>query len=530
MNKDDDNDLLSQTISKVELSSLSNFVKKLFTLKNPDNMIKQAESGGLKKTLNAFDLIILGVGAIIGSGIFTVVGIAAAGSQGAQGAGTGLVISVILASIACVFSAMCYSEFASMIPVAGSAYLYTYATMGEFMAWMIGWILILEYIVAYIAVVSAWSGYFMHFLSGFSNFLPHFITNPPVYLVHDYSTAANELLNKGLDPNTVIPHIAKIPFCIDLPAILITILIVSILIKGIKESTKMAGFLVVVKLGVIALFVITGLFYVKPEHWAQNWVTPFIPTGVSGIFTGAFTMFFAYIGFDAIATAAEETKNPQKNLPIGIIGSLLVCTIVYVLVALVFTGVSPLGDINIQAPVASAMSLVGQNWVAGLISIGALAGITSVLLVMMLAGTRILYAMSRDGFLPKILQKVHPKFQTPYVLTIFVGIICTIGTLFLDLTESAKLCNYGTLTSFIIVCAAIIILRKIDPKRPRPFKVPLNPITPLLGVLCCGGLMVYSMLASKTSTILFIVWIIMGIVFYFTYSYSQKRKLEDKGE
>ena len=530
MNRDNEDDFLNLSTQKTELGSLSNFVKKLFTLKNPDNMIKQAESGGLKKTLNAFDLIVLGVGAIIGSGIFTVVGIAAAGSQGAQGAGTGLVISVILASIACVFSAMCYSEFASMIPVAGSAYLYTYATMGEFMAWMIGWILILEYIVAYIAVVSAWSGYFMHFLSGFSKYLPDFLVNPPVYLVHDYSTAVHELTQKGLNPDSIIPHIGSIPLCLDLPAVLITILIVSILIKGIKESTKMAGFLVVVKLGVIALFVITGLFYVKPDNWALNWVTPVVPVGVSGIFMGAFTMFFAYIGFDAIATAAEETKNPQKNLPIGIIGSLLVCTITYVLVALVFTGVAPLGDINIQAPVASAMSLVGQNKVAGLISIGALAGITSVLLVMMLAGTRILYAMSRDGFLPKILQTVHPKFKTPYILTIFVGIICVIGTLFLDLTESAKLCNYGTLASFIIVCAAIVILRKIDPDRHRPFKVPLSPIVPILGVLCCGGLMVYSMMASFTSTLLFVAWIIMGIVFYFTYSYNQKRKLEELGE
>ncbi len=530
MSINNDNDLNINLEEKAELGGLSKFVSKLFTLKNPDNMLKQAESSGLKKTLNAFDLIILGVGAIIGSGIFTIVGIAAAGSASTAGAGTGLVASVILASIACIFSALCYSEFASMIPVAGSAYLYTYATMGEIMAWMIGWILILEYIVAYIAVVSAWSGYFMHFLSGFSKYLPDFLVNPPVYLVHDYKTAVYELTNQGIDPNGVIPHIAGIPVCLDMPAILITLLIVFILIRGIKESTKMTGFLVVVKLGVIALFVITGLFYVRPENWSANWVTPFIPTGISGIFMGAFTMFFAYIGFDAIATAAEETKDPQKNLPIGIIGSLLVCTIVYVFVALVFTGVAPLSAVNIQAPVASAMTLVGQNWVSGLISIGALAGITSVLLVMMLAGTRILYAMSRDNFLPKILQRVHPKYKTPSILTIFVGIICIIGTLLLDLTEAAKLCNYGTLASFIIVCAAIIILRKIDPDRTRPFKVPFSPVTPLLGVFCCAGLMIYSMLASKSSTILFFGWIIMGIVFYFMYSYQNKRKLEESDE
>lgn len=530
MNSNDDLDVSINNKQNHELQGLSKFVSKLFTLKNPDNMIKQAQNAGLKKTLGAFDLIILGVGAIIGSGIFTVVGIAAAGSATTQGAGTGLVISVILASIACIFSALCYSEFASMIPVAGSAYLYTYATMGEIMAWMIGWILILEYIVAYIAVVSAWSGYFMHFLSGFSKYLPHFITNPPIYLVHDYKTAIYELTKAGIDPSDKIPHIGNIPLCIDLPAILITILIVAILVKGIKESTKMAGFLVVVKLGVIALFVITGLFYIRPENWATNWVSPFVPTGISGIFMGAFTMFFAYIGFDALATAAEETKDPQKNLPIGIIGSLIVCTIVYVLVALVFTGISPLNAINIQAPVASAMTLVGQNWVAGLISIGALAGITSVLLVMMLAGTRILYAMSRDNFLPKILQTIHPKFKTPYVLTFMVGIICIIGTMFLDLTEAAKLCNYGTLASFVIVCTAIIILRKIDPDRKRPFRVPFSPITPLFGVICCAGLMIYSMLSSKASSILFLIWILLGLIFYFMYGYINKRKHEESDD
>jgi len=533
MNKDNNQDFFDEDCQKAEIGFISNFVKKIFTLKNPDNMIKQAQNAGLKKTLNALDLIILGVGAIIGSGIFTVIGIAAAGSSTTQGAGTGLVISVVLASIACIFSALCYSEFASMIPVAGSAYLYTYATMGEIMAWIIGWILILEYIVAYIAVVSAWSGYFMHFIGGFSNYLPNFIVNPPIYLIHDYRTAIYELQNQGINPQDVIPHIANIPICLDMPAILITILIVAILIKGIKESTKMTGFLVAVKLGVIALFVLTGLFHISTSEnvfWSTNWISPLIPNGISGIFMGAFIMFFAYIGFDALATTAEETKNPQKNLPIGIIGSLIVCTIVYILTTLVFTGIAPLNDINIQAPVASVMTLIGHTKIASLISLGALSGITSVLLVMMLAGTRILYAMSRDSFLPKIFQKVHPKFKTPYILTFMVGVICIIGTLFLDLTEAAKLCNYGTLASFIIVCAAIIILRKIDPNRKRPFKVPFSPITPLLGVLCCGGLMVYSMLSSKHSTILFILWLIIGLFFYFIYSYPNKRKIEENGD
>ncbi len=530
MHNEDNN--LNTGFEKKELNLISNFTKHLFTLKSPDSMIKQAQDGGLKKTLNGFDLIILGVGAIIGSGIFTVVGIAAAGSAESIGAGPGLIISMLLASLACIFSALCYSEFASMIPVAGSAYLYTYATMGEFMAWIIGWVLMLEYIVGYIAVVSAWSGYFMQFLRGFS-FLPDCIINPPVYLIHDYSTAARELISQGIDPSTVIPSFMGIPLCINVPGILITLLIIAILIKGMQESTKMAGLMVIIKLGVVALFVITGAFYVKPENWIGTggpWWETFAPNGLSGIFMGAFIIFFAYIGFDAIATAAEETKNPQKNLPIGIIGSLATCTVVYVLVALILTGVVPIDKIDVHAPIASAMTMVGQNWVAGLISIGALTGLTSVLLVLMLGATRILFAMSRDGFLPNILQTLHPKHKTPHILTIIVGIICILGSLFLNISTAAELCNFGTFASFIIVCVAVLILRKTEPNRPRPFKVPFSPILPLMGIICCSGLMIYSMQFLKTSRLLFPVWVILGIVFYFTYSYKKQREAENAQE
>ncbi len=517
----DEKDLLPFSSEKAELGIIEKLLKNLLTIKNPDNMLKQAESGGLKKTLGALDLIILGVGAIIGSGIFTVVGIAAAGSAESAGAGPGLIISMILASLACVFSALCYSEFASMIPVSGSAYLYTYATMGEFMAWLIGWVLMLEYLVGYIAVLSAWTGYFMQFIKGFSKFLPDFIVNPPHYLIHDYSTIANtpELSNLPL------PHFMGIPVCVNLPGIFISIFIIYTLIKGMKESTKMAGVMVAIKLGVVGLFILTGMFYIKPENWV-----PFAPNGLNGIFMGAFLIFFAYIGFDAIATAAEETKNPQKNLPIGIIGSLAVCTVIYVLVALVLTGVVPINQIDTQAPIASAMAMVGQNWVAGLISIGALTGLTSVLLVLMLAGTRILYAMSRDGFLPKILQILHPKFKTPHILTIMVGLICILGSLFLNISTAAELCNFGTFTSFIIVCVAVLILRKTDPNRHRPFKVPFSPFVPLMGIFCCGGLMLYSMKFLTTSKLLFPVWVVMGIIFYFMYGYKNIRKMNGNGE
>lgn len=514
MTENNDRDFAPNLDNKAELGMISNFVKNILTTKNPDNMIKQAQDGGLKKTLGGFDLIILGVGAIIGSGIFTVIGLAAIES------GPSLMVSMILASLACVFSALCYSEFAAMIPASGGAYTYTYATMGEFMAWIIGWVLMLEYLVGYIAVVSAWSGYFMQFISGFS-FLPQWLTNPPVYLIHDYSTAVSELAKQGLDASNIIPTFFGIPICVNIPGLLITIFIIATLIKGMQESKNMTGILVIIKIAVVISFVVTGFFYIKPENW-----TPFMPNGLSGMFTSAFTIFFAYIGFDAIATAAEETKNPQKNLPIGIIGSLIICTICYVLVALVLTGMVPLNMIDTQAPIANAMAMVGQNWVAGFISIGALTGLTSVLLVLMLAGTRILFSMSRDNFLPKIFQKVHPKFQTPHILTYMVGAICIIGTLVLDIQKAADLVNFGAVAAFIVVCIAVLILRKTDPNRYRPFKVPFCPYFPLAGIICCGGLMIYSMTLKKLSTILFMAWVIIGITFYFLYSYKKQRKAQ----
>ena len=408
-----------------------------------------------------------------------------------------------------------------MIPAAGGAYVYTYATMGEFMAWLIGWVLMLEYMVGYIAVLSAWTGYFMQFIKGFA-FLPEWLTNPPIYLIHDYSTVVSELTSQGVDPSTVIPTFLGIPICINIPGILITIFIIATLIKGMQESTKMTGFLVVIKLAVVAIFVLTGMFFIKPSNW-----TPFMPNGFGGMFTSAFTIFFAYIGFDAIATAAEETKDPQKNLPIGIIGSLVVCTICYVLVALVLTGMVPLDMIDTSAPIANAMADVNQNWVAGFISIGALTGLTSVLLVLMLAATRILFSMSRDNFLPKILQKVHPKFQTPHILTYIVGAICIFGSLMLNIGKAADLCNFGAVAAFVVVCFAVLILRKTDPNRPRPFKVPFCPYFPIIGILCCGGLMLNSMISKMSSTILFIIWIVMGIAFYALYSYKQQRKQEE---
>lgn len=498
------------------------FLRNILKKKNPDEMIEAAKDGGLERTLGIVDLIILGIAAVMGSGIFTVVGIAAAGGPEGVGAGPALTLSIIIAAIACVFSALCYSEFASMIPVAGSVYVYTFATMGEFAAWMVGWILMLEYAIGYIAVACAWSGYFMQFLKGFSNFLPAWLVNPPVWLTNDLKTATIKLTESGLNPAHEIPKLfGVIPFSINLPSILVIIVTTCILIRGTKDSTRMAGVMVFIKVMVIALFVGVGAFYVRPENW-----TPFAPNGFQGMFMGAFIIFFAYIGFDALSTAAEECKNPQKDLPIGIIGSLAICTIIYALVALVLTGMMPIDQIDLKAPIAHAMSTVGQNWVAGLISTGALAGITSVLIVLQMAATRVLFAMSRDNFLPRKLQAVHTKFHTPHILTIIVGVACMIGTFTLDINVAAELCNFGTFTSFIIVCVAVLILRKTDPDRHRPFKVPFSPWFPLMGIICCGGLMIYSMKFLTTSTLLFPVWLGLGALIYFHYGYKKNRKAE----
>lgn len=487
--------------------------------RSPDELIATSKKSELKKTLNVFDLIVIGIGAVVGTGIFTIIGTAIQGGPEGVGAGSAIIISMVLAAIACVFSALCYSEIAAMIPVAGSAYTYTYATMGEFMAWMVGWILMLEYAIGNITVASAWTGYFVQFLKGFKGVLPDFIVNFPMWLRNDYRFMLSYCDKFGIDPHTQMPYLFdKIPIAINLPAIAIVLVLTVLLIRGIKESTRVASIMVGVNMFMIISFIVVGAFYVKPENW-----TPFAPGGFEGIFMGAFLIFFAYIGFDAISTTAEETENPQRDLPIAILGTLIICTILYVCVALVLTGNVPLGQIDIQAPIAHAMRAIGINWFAGLISVGALCALTSVLLIYQLGTTRILYAMSRDKFLPKSLRLIHKKYRTPHVLTWISGIVVIVCALFMDLNISAELCNFGTFTSFIIICIAVLILRKTDPERPRPFKVPLCPLFPVLGILTCGGLMVYSMKFLKTSSLYFPLWLAMGVAIYVVYGYKQKR-------
>ena len=503
--------------------AIKNILSNMLIKKSPDELIAVSKKSELKKTLNVFDLIVIGIGAVVGTGIFTIIGSAIQGGPEGVGAGPAIIISMVLAAIACVFSALCYSEIAAMIPVAGSAYTYTYATMGEFMAWMVGWILMLEYAIGNITVASAWTGYFAQFLKGFKHILPHFVTNFPLWLRNDYRYMFAFCDKYGLDPHTQMPFIFdKIPVAINLPAIFIVLVLTMLLIRGVKESTRVASIMVGINMFMITSFIVVGAFYVKPENW-----TPFAPNGFEGIFMGAFLIFFAYIGFDAISTTAEETENPQRDLPIAILGTLIFCTVLYVLVALVLTGTVPLHLIDTQAPIAHAMRMIGKDWFAGLLSVGALCALTSVLLIYQLGTTRILYAMSRDRFLPKSLRLIHRKYRTPHVLTWISGIVVIICALFMDLSISAELCNFGTFTSFIIICIAVLILRKTDPDRPRPFKVPFTPLFPILGIITCGGLMFYSMKFLTTSSLYFPLWMLIGLLIYVTYGYKQKR-LEEK--
>mgnify|MGYP000083316550 FL=1 len=515
-----------------EAGLVEHFVSKLLKTKNPDDMIADSKETGLNKTLNWVDLIILGIGAVIGAGIFSMVGSAVVGTNGHPGAGPALIISMIIAAIACIFSALCYAEFASMIPVSGGVYTYTFATMGELAAWMVGWVLMLQYTIGNIAVACSWTGYLLQFLRGFEPYtahLPaalqsicHHIMYPPLWLVSDYGTASAAYVKMGLNPAEHIPHLfGLIPISINVPAIAMILLVTAILVKGISESKNMAGIMVVIKLLVIALFIGVGAFYVKPGNWV-----PFMPNGIGSVLISAFTIFFAYTGFDAISTAAEETKNPQKDVPIGIIGTLLACTVVYIFVALVLTGVVKWDMINIHAPIAHAMQMTGQNWVAGLISVGALTGLTSVLLVMQLAATRILFAMARDNFFPTILKKVHPVYKTPHVITWLVGSAMVIGCLFLDLNLAAQLCIFSVFTSFIIVCIGGLILRKTDPNRHRPFKVPFSPFFPAMGILLCGTLMCVAIASMGKTALLFPLWLLIGLSIYAFYGYKRNRRIE----
>jgi APA family basic amino acid/polyamine antiporter len=468
----------------------------LFKTKSLEQLVGDVEHGGkaLKRSLSAWDLTLLGIGAIIGTGIFVLTGTAAANQ-----AGPAITMSYLAAGLACAFAALCYAEFASMIPIAGSAYTYAYATLGELVAWMIGWDLILEYAVGSMTVAIGWSGYMQRLLAGFGIELPMWMAAaPPVGII-------------------------------NLPAVLIVLAIMVLLVIGIRESARFNAVMVAIKLAAVLFFLAAGAAYVEPANWQ-----PFAPYGWPGIMSAAAVVFFAYIGFDAVSTTAEEAKNPTRDLPIGIIASLVICTILYLAVGAVLSGIVPVVQYRalaealpgvpmvapaesvmfLNAPVAYALNVIGQDWAAGLVSAGAVAGITSVMLVMLMSQPRIFFAMSRDRLLPPAVSKVHPRFGTPYITTIITCVIVALVAGVTQIQVVGEMTSIGTLFAFVVVCAAVLVLRVKRPDAKRSFKVPFGPVIPVLGILSCS----YLMLSLPVLTwVRFLVWLDLGMVIYWFY-------------
>ncbi|MFC3624543.1 amino acid permease [Vogesella amnigena] len=453
----------------------------LLRKKDVRQMLAASQGAGvLRKELSAFDLTMLGIGAIIGTGIFVLTG------TGATVAGPGLVLSFVIGAIACGFAALCYAEFASMLPVSGSTYTYAYATLGELIAWMIGWDLMLEYLLASAAVSVGWSGYFQSLLSGFGIHLP------------DALTAA-----AGARPG--------VETVFNLPAFAIALLITALLAFGIKESKKVNNIVVLIKVAVVLLFIIIAVWHVQPANW-----NPALPYGMSGVFQGAAIVFFSFLGFDAVTCAAEEVKNPEKDIPRGVLWSLAICSLLYVIVSAIMTGIVPFMQFKgIDHPVSLALQVAKLDWFAGFVDLGAILGMLTVILVMTYGQTRILFAMSRDGLLPKVFSEVHPKYGTPYKATWLIGSIIALIAGFVPLGTLAELVNIGTLAAFTLIAAAIIVLRKREPDLPRKFHCPGVPYVPALAMLFCGFLMAQ---LSALTWICFVAWLVIGLVVYFGYS------------
>jgi APA family basic amino acid/polyamine antiporter len=454
----------------------------LFRTKNLDTMVADAQArGGLKKVLGPADLIMMGIGAIVGTGIFVLTG------TGALTAGPALTVSFIVAAIACGFAAMCYAEFASTVPVAGSIYTYSYAVLGELVAWMIGWDLLLEYGLATSAVSVGWSGYFQSLLSGLGVVIPQAFTAAPGSVV-------------------------GVTTYFNAPALFIMLVLTAMLSWGVRESARVNNVMVVIKITVVLLFIVVGVKHVTPANWH-----PFAPFGGTGIMGAAAVVFFAFIGFDAVTSAAEEVRRPERDLPIGIIGSLAICTILYVIVSAIMTGIVPfqLFKTAIDHPVSLALKHAGEDWFAGAIDLGAILGMTTVILVMAYGQTRIVYAMSRDGLLPARLSTVHPRFGTPFFATWVVGILFGLIAAFVPLGVLAELVNIGTLAAFSLVSIAVIVLRRRRPDLKRAFRCPGVPFVPALAVVFCVALMCF---LSAVTWIAFLIWLVLGLVVYFGYA------------
>src|SRR5262245_46986712 len=460
----------------------------LFTRKSLTDLQAEAERGMLRRSLGPWNLTALGIGSIIGTGIFVLTGTAAS-----QNAGPALVLSMVISAVGCAFAGLCYAEFAAMVPVAGSAYTYAYATVGEIFAWIIGWDLILEYALSTATVAVGWSGYFVSLMNDIGIHVPASLAGPP-------------------GP-------------VNLPALVIVVLVSALLVIGIKQSADTNTMLVAIKAMVLVVFVVAGASYINRDN-----LTPFIPPntgtfgefGWSGVLRGAGVMFFAYIGFDAVSTAAQEAKNPSRDMPIGILSSLAICTVIYVLVAIVLIGIVPYQELMVPDPLAVGIDATGLRWLSPVIKIAALFGLFSTMLVNLLAQTRIFYSMSRDGLLPPIFATVHPRFRTPHVSTIMTGTIIALVAALTPIGVLGQLVSIGTLLAFFLVCLGIIILRRTAPEIPRPFRTPAVPLVPILGAIICLAQMVGLPLATWERLV---IWLAAGLVLYFTYSYRASRVL-----
>lgn len=481
--------------------------------------------GGLKRTLGKWHLTALGVGATIGAGIFATTGTAIVGDAARLGAGPAIVFSFLLTAIACGFAALCYAEFAAMVPIAGSAYTYAYAALGEFMAWIIGWDLIIEYAVGNIGVAIGWSGHFRELISHFGIHLPAWLSTD-YRSAHDAFTAvaagATDAPTQFLASAwSSAPQLIGLPVIINVPAAAVVLLITTILVIGIRESANTNNAMVVLKVGIILFFLAIGAFLIRPSNWTDPSMGGFAPNGFAGISSAAAIIFFAYIGFDAVSTAAEETKNPAKDMPFGIIMSLLICTVLYIALAAVLTGMAPWQQLGTPEPMITALQLADGppallNASRFIIALGAVVAMGSVLLVFQLGQPRIFFSMSRDGLLPRFFSKLHPRYRTPYVGTIITGTFVATFAAFANIAEVVELTNIGTLFAFVLVSAGVIFLRRAEPDRPRPFRVPWVPLTPLISIVACSYLMFQLPLVTW---IRFGIWLAIGLVFYFLYGY-----------